>query len=99
MWEEDLESAARRKVMWLNGIVVAAALAIAGWYWYASRQHPVVATPVVPAAAPPPAVAGVYANAPRPPPVGATPVAPAAPPPRVSTEPQISHPIAADNAA
>jgi Protein of unknown function (DUF3014) len=71
MWEEDLESAARRKVMWLNGIVVAAALAIAGWYWYASRQHPVVATPVVPAAPPPP----------------------------VSTEPQISHPLAADNAA
>ncbi len=71
MWEEDLESAARRKVAWLIGIVVAAAIAFAGWYWYASRQHPAAATPVVPAAAPPP----------------------------VSTEPQIEHPIAADNAA
>src|SRR3984893_7499719 len=71
MWEEDLESAARRKVAWFIGIVVAAATGCAGWYWYASRQHPVVATPVVPAAPPPP----------------------------VSTEPQISHPIAADNAA
>src|SRR6266481_4568538 len=46
MWEEDLESAARRKVAWLIGIVVAAAA-----------------------------------------------------PPQVSTEPQISHPIGADNAA
>ena len=54
MWEEDLESAARRKVAWLIGIVVAAAIAFAGWYWYASRQHPAAATPVVPAAAPPP---------------------------------------------
>jgi Protein of unknown function (DUF3014) len=71
MWEEDLESAARRKVAWLIGIVAAAAIAFAGWYWYASRQHPAVATPVVPAVAPPP----------------------------VSTEPQISHPLAADDAA
>jgi len=41
------------------------------WYWYASRQRPAAATPVVAAPAPPP----------------------------VSTEPQIEHPIAADNAA
>jgi hypothetical protein len=71
MWEEDLESAARRKVAWLIGIVVAAAIAFAGWYWYSSRPRPAAATPVVPAAAPAP----------------------------VSPEPQISHPIAADNAA
>lgn len=71
MWEEDLESAARRKVAWLIGIVVAAAIAFAGWYWYGSRPRPAAATPVVPAAAPAP----------------------------VSPEPQISHPIAADNAA
>ena len=71
MWDEDVESAARRKVAWLIGIVVAAAVAFAGWYWYASRQHPAAATPVVPAVAPPP----------------------------VSTEPQISHPLATDNAA
>jgi len=54
MWEEDLENAARRKVAWLSGMVVVAAIAIAGWYWYASRQHPVAATPLVPAVAPPP---------------------------------------------
>src|ERR1700732_5167361 len=72
MWEEDLESAARRKVAWLIGIVVPAVIAVGGWYWYASRQHPAAATSVVPVAAPPPPV---------------------------STEPQISHPIAADNAA
>src|SRR2546430_16821755 len=71
MWEEDVESAARRKVAWLIGIVVAVLIAFAGWYWYASRQRPAPATPVVAAAAPPP----------------------------VSTEPQIAHPITADNAA
>jgi hypothetical protein len=71
MWEEDLESAARRKVAWLIGIVVAAATAFAGWYWYGSRPRTAAATPVVPAAAPAP----------------------------VSPEPQISHPIGADNAA
>jgi hypothetical protein len=71
MWEEDLESAARRKVAWLIGIVVAAATAFAGWYWYGSRPRPAPAATVVPAAAPAP----------------------------VSPEPQISHPIAADNAA
>src|SRR3984893_11609200 len=71
MWEEDLESASRRKVAWLIGIVGAAAVAFVGWYWYGSRHRPAAATPVV---------------------------APAAPP-EVSAEPQISHPIGADNAA
>src|SRR6267143_5819112 len=71
MWDEDVESAARRKVAWLIGIVVAAVIALGGWYWYASRQRPAAATPVVAAPAPPP----------------------------VSSEPQIEHPIAADNAA
>jgi Protein of unknown function (DUF3014) len=71
MWEEDLESSARRKVAWLIGIVVAVVIAFAGWYWYASRHRPAAATPVVPAAAPP----------------------------QAGTEPQISHPIGADNAA
>jgi len=71
MWDEDVESAARRRVAWLIGIVVAAVIALGGWYWYASRQRPAAATPVVAAPAPPP----------------------------VSSEPQIEHPIAADNAA
>ena len=70
MWDEDVESAARRRVAWLIGIVVAAVIALGGWYWYASRQRPAAATPVVAAPAPPP----------------------------VSSEPQIEHPIAADNA-
>jgi Protein of unknown function (DUF3014) len=50
MWEEELEDLARRKVAWLIGIVIAAALAVGGWYWYGARQH-VTAPP--PAAAPP----------------------------------------------
>src|SRR6266480_6311774 len=53
MWEEDVESAARRKVAWLIGIVVAAVIAFGGWYWYASRQRPAAATPVAAPAAPP----------------------------------------------
>src|ERR1700721_1737836 len=40
MWEEDLESASRRKVAWLIGIVGAAAVAFVGWYWYGSRHRP-----------------------------------------------------------
>jgi hypothetical protein len=71
MWDEDVESAARHKVAWLIGIVLAAVIALGGWYWYASRQRPAAATPVVAAPEPPP----------------------------VSTEAQIEHPIAADNAA
>ncbi|HEY0767966.1 MAG TPA: DUF3014 domain-containing protein [Steroidobacteraceae bacterium] len=71
MWEEDLESAARRKVAWLIGIVVAAAIALGGWYWYASQPRRAQAVPAVGTAAPP----------------------------AVSAEPQISHPIAAENAA
>jgi hypothetical protein len=67
MWEEDLESAARRKLVWLVGIVAAAAIGFGAWYWYAAHR------------APPPA-----------------PVAPAAPP-AASAEPQIAHPLAADN--
>jgi hypothetical protein len=54
MWEEDLESAARRKAAWLVGIVVVAAIAFAGWYWYALRHRPVAAPTAVAAAAPPP---------------------------------------------
>ena len=54
MWEEDLEQAARRKVAWLIGIVVAAAIALGGWYWYAQRHHPAQSAPVARAPAPPP---------------------------------------------
>jgi DUF3014 family protein len=54
MWDEDVESAARRKVAWLIGIVVAAVIALGGWYWYASRQRPAAAAAVVAAPAPPP---------------------------------------------
>jgi len=55
MWEDDLEMSARRKVAWLVGIVAAAAVAFALWYWYASRHEapaaapPTVATPAAPA--------------------------------------------------
>jgi Protein of unknown function (DUF3014) len=51
MWEDDLETKARRKVAWLVGIVAAVLLALGGWYWYAGRQK---AAPAPPPPAPPP---------------------------------------------
>ncbi len=55
MWDQDLEDASRRKLMWLVGAVVAAAIAAGGWYWYAGRAHPVAAVPPVRPAPPQPA--------------------------------------------
>jgi len=55
MWEEDLEASARRKVAWLIGALLAAALAFAGWYWYSSREVTPPAAPLPVATAPPPA--------------------------------------------
>ncbi len=54
MWDQDLEDAARRKVIWLVGAVVAAAIAAGGWYWYAGRGHAVAPPPSVRAVAPQP---------------------------------------------
>jgi hypothetical protein len=55
MWEEDLEDASRRKLMWLAGAVVAAVIAAGGWYWYSGRAHPAAESPPVRPAAPQPA--------------------------------------------
>jgi Protein of unknown function (DUF3014) len=55
MWEEDLEDASRRRLVWLIGAVVAAAIAAGGWYWYAGRARPAAEPPPVHAAAPQPA--------------------------------------------
>jgi len=55
MWEDDVESGARRKVAWLIGIVAAAALGFGGWYWYSSGHR--AAEPVAVAPTPPPAPA------------------------------------------
>jgi len=54
MWEEDAEEAARRKVIWLVGAVVAITVAAGGWYWYAGRRAP-AAVPIARAPAPQPA--------------------------------------------
>jgi Protein of unknown function (DUF3014) len=54
MWEEELESVARRKVAWLIAIVIAAALAVGGWYWYGARQHAAAPAPAAPPAPPAP---------------------------------------------
>jgi hypothetical protein len=54
MWEEDLEDASRRKLMWLAGAVAAAAIAAGGWYWYSGRAHPAAEGPPVRHAAPQP---------------------------------------------
>jgi hypothetical protein len=55
MWEDDLESSARRKVAWLIGIVAAVAFGLGGWYWYKVKhrpaEEPVVAREVTPAPA------------------------------------------------
>ena len=55
MWEEDLEDASRRKIMWLAGAVVAAAIAAGGWYWYAGRARPAAEPRPAHVAAPQPA--------------------------------------------
>jgi hypothetical protein len=55
MWEEDLEDPTRRRVVWLIGIIVAAAVAAGGWYWYGRQQHGAAQVAPVPASAPEPA--------------------------------------------
>jgi hypothetical protein len=54
MWEESLEAAARRKVAWMAGAVVAVAVAVGGWFWYSSHKAPpaapVAAAPAAPSA-------------------------------------------------
>lgn len=55
MWEEDLEDASRRRLVWLIGAVVAAAIVAGGWYWYAGRSRPAAEPPPVHAVAPQPA--------------------------------------------
>ncbi len=38
MWEEDhLVEDRRRRIAWLLGLIVAAAIAVGGWYWYARK--------------------------------------------------------------
>jgi len=53
MWEDDLETKARRSAAWIIGIVVAACVAVGGWYWYQAWQH--AASPSTPAPTPAPA--------------------------------------------
>lgn len=56
MWDDNQEDLARRKVVWLLGIIAVIAVGLGGWYWYASRQAP--AAPAAPATAPAPAASG-----------------------------------------
>ncbi|GAC1695309.1 MAG: DUF3014 domain-containing protein [Steroidobacteraceae bacterium] len=49
MWEDDLENAARRKVVWVAAAVTVAVVGFGGWQWYAAR-HRVAAPPPVAAA-------------------------------------------------
>ena len=55
MWEEELEASARRKVIWLAGIVAALVLAGGGWYWYSSRGPGAAPAAAAPTANTPPA--------------------------------------------
>jgi len=54
MWDEDLEDASRRKVAWLIGAFVAAAVGAGGWYWYSGREHAVPPPAPIHTAAPQP---------------------------------------------
>jgi hypothetical protein len=54
MWDDNQEDLARRKVVWLVGIIAVIAVALGGWYWYAARH---AAAPPAPASAPPPSAA------------------------------------------
>jgi Protein of unknown function (DUF3014) len=56
MWEDDLETQARRKVAWLIGIVVVATIGLGGWFWYRSR-HQAAPPPPPPAPAEAPSAA------------------------------------------
>jgi hypothetical protein len=56
MWEDDLEDLARRKFIWLVGILVAIAIAAGGWYWYRSKSHVAAPESVMRAPPPPPPV-------------------------------------------
>jgi hypothetical protein len=63
MWETaDLEASARRKVMWLIGIVAAAAIGFGLWYWYGSQHRPAPPPPAVPATPPPASTEPQVAN-------------------------------------
>lgn len=63
MWEsEDLEAGARRKVMWLIGIVAAAAIGFGLWYWYVSQHRPAPPPPAVRATPPPASTEPPVAN-------------------------------------
>ena len=53
MWEDDLEKAARSKVVWIAAAVTAVVVAFCGWQWYAARQR--AAAPAALASAPAPA--------------------------------------------
>jgi hypothetical protein len=50
MWEDEVEDTGKRKVLWLTGAIVVAALAVGGWYWWSARH---AATPAQPAQIPP----------------------------------------------
>jgi len=53
MWEDDVEDMARRKFVWLLGILVALAIAAGGWYWYGRKSHVAMPEPVVRPSPPP----------------------------------------------
>jgi len=50
MWEDDLETSARSKVVWVAGAVTVAVVGFCGWQWYAAHHRLAAAMPA--AAAP-----------------------------------------------
>jgi len=62
VWGDDLEASARRKMAWLIGIVAAAVIAGALWYWSGLRTAPAPPAAAAPAPAAPAATAPAIAN-------------------------------------
>jgi Protein of unknown function (DUF3014) len=38
MWEEEVEDASRRRVIWIGAAIAVVLLALGGWYWYTARH-------------------------------------------------------------
>ena len=49
MWEDDLEKAARSKVMWIAAAVTVVVVGFGGWQWYTTHYRAAAPAPVSPA--------------------------------------------------
>jgi Protein of unknown function (DUF3014) len=66
MWEDDLEKAARSKVVWIGAAVTIVVVGFGAWQWYAARHRVPVPAAVLPAPAAPVASAAPAVSHPMP---------------------------------